>query len=125
MNIINNPVLNKSTSFNKAERKKLQIIGLLPYNVEDINIQIERIEYQISQIEKDFDKYIYLFDLFQNNQTLYFNFILRNPLKYIPIIYNPTIGSVCLNYHKFYKKPYGLYLCIKDINYFSQIIDNY
>ena len=46
--ILNNPFVNKGTAFSMAERKKLNLVGLLPPVVQTLEEQIERtyLQYQ-------------------------------------------------------------------------------
>lgn len=51
-------------------------------------------------------------DQLQNrNETLFYNVLVTHITEMAPIIYTPTVGWVCMNYHILFQKPRGMYLC--------------
>lgn len=50
-------------------------------------------------------------DQLQNrNETLFYNVLVTHITEMAPIIYTPTVGWVCMNYHILFQKPRGMYL---------------
>ena len=94
-NILRDPTLNKGNTFTHQERIDYGLRGLLPNIVETIDTQIQRVEEQVDQLDKQINKYIYLMQLQDNNQTLFYRTIMKNPAKYFPIVYTPTVGEAC------------------------------
>ena len=43
------------------------------------------------------------------NETLFYKVLLDNFEAMAPIVYTPTVGWVCTNYHKLYPRPRGMY----------------
>jgi hypothetical protein len=48
------------------------------------------------------------------NETLFFRVLLDNFVSMAPIVYTPTVGWVCVNYHKLYRRPRGMYFSAQD-----------
>lgn len=40
--------------------------------------------------------------------------LLENFVEMAPIIYTPTVGWACMNYHKLYHRPRGMYFSAAD-----------
>ena len=70
--MLRDPRNTKGTVFTKAERRKYKLEGLLPDGIESMETQILRIQGQLKQIELPIHKYIYLSNLLDINETLFF-----------------------------------------------------
>ena len=110
--ILRNPRLNKGTAFTDEERKKYGLIGMLPKAVESIETQICRITEQLENFTKPIDQYIYLMQLLENNETLFFKTITSDPSKFLPLVYTPTVGEACQKFGQVSRRPRGLYISI-------------
>lgn len=65
-------------------------------------------------------------DQLQNrNETLFYNVLVSNITEMAPIIYTPTVGWVCVNYHNIFQKPRGMYLCSLDRGEVAPLIYNW
>jgi malate dehydrogenase (oxaloacetate-decarboxylating)(NADP+) len=117
MEILNDPHKSKLNAFTRKERDKLHLNGLLPYGVETIQTQVSRFTLQFSKLTTDIERYLYLNNLYDTDTVLFYYIVHSNPLKYLPIVYDPTIADACLQYCHNYSKPQGLYLCIKNKGY--------
>lgn len=40
--------------------------------------------------------------------------LMDNFVEMAPIVYTPTVGWVCVNYHKIYRRPRGMYFSAED-----------
>lgn len=112
--LLHNPRVNKGTAFTAEERIKYKLNGLLPAAIEDIKTQLLRINEQVEQLTKPINKYIYLLQLLDNNETLFFRTIMDNPSKYMPIIYTPTVGEACSKFGHILRRPRGMYISIEN-----------
>ena len=112
MELLWNPRLNKSTAFTDAEREKLGLVGLLPEVTESEDLQLRRVMLQLSQKNTDLDRYIYLISLLDHNETLFYRTVMSDPARYLPIVYDPTIGEACLKFGHLYRQTRGMYLSI-------------
>ncbi len=123
--ILHDPRLNKGTGFTDKERDMYGLHGLLPNQVEDIEQQIVRVNEQVDHFKESINKYVYLIQLLDNNQTLFFRTIMDNPVKYFPLIYTPTVGEACQKFGHIFRRPRGLYISIKDKDIIREILGNW
>lgn len=123
--ILRDPHLNKGNAFTNEDRLDYGLRGLLPNVVETIDLQVQRVEEQVDQIDKPINKYIYLTQLLDNNQTLFFRAIMNDPAKYFPIVYTPTVGEACQKFGHILRRPRGLYISIADRGHIREIIRNW
>lgn len=123
--ILHDPRLNKGTGFTDKERDMYGLHGLLPNQVEDIEQQIIRVNEQVDHFKESINKYVYLIQLLDNNQTLFFRTIMDNPVKYFPLIYTPTVGEACQKFGHIFRRPRGLYISIKDKDNIREILGNW
>ena len=56
------------------------------------------------------EQYIYLQDLCDRNETLFYATLMSDPARFVPIVYDPTIADGCLTYGHIYRRPQGMYL---------------
>ena len=94
IDVLQDPTLNKSTAFTEAERQALGLVGLVPDVTESEDIQLSRVLLQLSHKHTDLDRYIYLVNLLDHDETLFYRTIMSDPARFLPIIYDPTIGEV-------------------------------
>jgi malate dehydrogenase (oxaloacetate-decarboxylating)(NADP+) len=104
---------NHSTAFTHQEREEHGLTGLLPPAVETLERQVERCLMQLSKKPNDLEQYIYLSQLSDDNQTLFYKVLSTDPARFIPIVYDPTVGTACLEFGHIYRKPNGIYLSIE------------
>ncbi len=105
--------LNKSTAFSETEREALGLIGLLPEAVESGELQVQRVMHQLGHKATDLDRYIYLMGLLDYNEMLFYKVLMSDPVRFLPIVYDPTVGEACLKFGHVFKRPRGMYLSIK------------
>ena len=58
-------------------------------------------------------RYIYLMNLLDHNETLFYKTIMSDPAYFLPIVYDPTIGEACLKFDIGFRQPRGMYISIK------------
>ncbi|MBU3185557.1 NAD-dependent malic enzyme [Clostridium estertheticum] len=103
--LLRNPYLNKGTAFTKEERKKYELIGLLPNDVRTIEQQEQIIYQRAKDFEDKLEKRNYLMNLYDTNKTLFSYVISKHITEFLPVIYTPTIGDAVINYSKIYDTP--------------------
>lgn len=123
--ILLDPRTNKSTAFTEKEKKNLGLIGLLPDVTESEDMQLKRVEEQLNHKKSDLERYIYLGNLLDINETLYYRVIMSDPARFLPIIYDPTIGEACLKYNHIIRRPRGLYISIKRRGKVNEVLKNW
>lgn len=102
--------INKGTAFSEAERKELNIEGLLPPSIEDLDHQVKRVLEHLDEINDELHQYVYLIDLEERNQTVFYKTIMSDPKRFIPILYDPVVADACLKFGYIYRRPRGLYI---------------
>jgi malate dehydrogenase (oxaloacetate-decarboxylating)(NADP+) len=104
------PSLNKSTAFTEAEKQALGIVGLVPDVTESMDVQLNRVRMQLGAKTTDLERYIYLINLLDHDETLFYRTIMSDPAYFLPIVYDPTIGEACLKFGHIYRQTRGMYL---------------
>ena len=92
--ILVNPMANRGTAFTHEERRALGIAGLLPSGVTTLEQQIRRSYEQYSRYVTNLSKSIFLSDLRDRNEVLFYRLVSEHVEEMLPIIYTPTIGEV-------------------------------
>jgi malate dehydrogenase (oxaloacetate-decarboxylating)(NADP+) len=123
--LLRDPSLNKSTAFTEAEKQALGIVGLVPDVTETEDLQVSRVMMQLGQKSTDLDRYIYLNNLLDNNETVFYRTIMSDPARFLPIVYDPTIGEACLKFSHIYRQPRGMYLSITRRGKVKEILKNW
>ncbi|NQY27493.1 MAG: NAD-dependent malic enzyme [Piscirickettsiaceae bacterium] len=122
--LLNTPLLNKGTAFSDEERKVLKLTGLLPKRHETIEQQVARCYQQFSSIDKPIDKYVYLRDLQDTNETLFYRLVQTYIEEMMPIIYTPVVGEGCERFSDIYRQPRGIFIAYPDRGSIDEILDN-
>jgi malate dehydrogenase (oxaloacetate-decarboxylating)(NADP+) len=116
---------NKGTAFTTSERAALGLDGLLPPSVETIDQQRQRVLQQLGQKTTDLQRYIYLTQLLDANETLFYHVVMSDPAHFLPIVYTPTVGEACLKFNHIYRRPRGMYISLKHKGKIRQILNNW
>src|SRR5882672_1748729 len=119
------PSLNKSTAFAEAERQALGLVGLVPDVTETQDLQLQRVNLQLAQKTTDLDRYIYLINLLDHNETLFYRTIMSDPARFLPIVYDPTIGEACVKFGHIYRQGRGMYLSITRRGKVKDVLKNW
>ncbi len=112
LDILNNPLTNKDTAFSFEERAKYGLIGRLPNVVETLEQQAKRAYQQFSQYEKNLEKYIFLDQLHNRNETLYYKLLVDHLAEMLPVVYDPTVGEAIRKWSRDYRRSRAIYLSI-------------
>ena len=48
---------------------------------------------QLGHKNTDLDRYVYLMNLLDHDETLFYRTIMSDPARFLPIVYDPTIGE--------------------------------
>ncbi|MFZ7267254.1 NAD-dependent malic enzyme [Avibacterium avium] len=108
--ILTNPLTNKGTAFTLEERAKLGLTGRLPAAVETLEEQAKRAYLQLSRYEKPMEKYIYLDQLHNRNEVLYYRLLTDHLAEMLPIVYDPTVGDAIKQWSRDYRRSRAVYL---------------
>ncbi|WP_325892780.1 NAD-dependent malic enzyme [Grimontia sp. NTOU-MAR1] len=108
--LLETPLLNKGSAFSVEERMFFNLEGLLPEAIESIEEQAERAYKQYLRFENDMDKHIYLRNIQDTNETLFYRLVNNHISEMMPIIYTPTVGAACENFSEIYRRGRGLFI---------------
>src|ERR1700751_1357562 len=123
--LLDNPNLNKGTAFTDEEREQLGLIGLLPDSVEDIDRQLERVLGHLKEKPTDIERYIYLIGLCDRNETLFYKLLMSDPMRFLPIVYDPTVAEACLKFGYIYRRSRGMYVSFRHKGRVAEVVRNW
>lgn len=112
--IAQNPLSNRDTAFTTEERAEFGLTGRLPVKVETLDQQVARAYRQFKRYEKDIEKYIFLDQLHNRNETLYYRLLTDHLAEMLPIVYDPTVGEAIKQWSRDYRRSRAVYL---DVNH--------
>jgi malate dehydrogenase (oxaloacetate-decarboxylating) len=116
--------LNKGTAFTEEERDAFGLHGLLPPQIATIDEQVMRRLEAFRHFATDLERYAFLRDLQDTNETLYYALLSRHLEELLPIVYTPTVGAGCRSFSRLFRKPRGLFLSIPKRGSIRQILAN-
>jgi malate dehydrogenase (oxaloacetate-decarboxylating) len=108
--LINSPMLNKGTAFVEVERDLFRLHGLLPPHVGSLDDQVARRLKVLRAFETNFERYAFLRDLQDANETLFYALVVRHIEELLPLVYTPTVGEGCQRFSEIWRKPRGVFL---------------
>lgn len=103
---------NRGTAFTLAQRAELGITGRLPAAVETLDEQAARAYAQLRQQPADLQKYIFLNEIHNRNQVLYFKLLTDHLEELLPVVYDPTVGDAIEQWSTDYRDSRAVYLSI-------------
>jgi malate dehydrogenase (oxaloacetate-decarboxylating)(NADP+) len=60
-----------------------------------------------------------------HNETLFYRTIMSDPGRFLPIVYDPTIGEACLKSGHIFRGPRGMYLSITRRGQVKDVLRNW
>lgn len=120
--LLTNPLFNKGTAFTERERDALGIRGLLPPRVFTLEEQLERTLNAVRRKPDALEKYIYLVNLQNRNEILFYRLVMENVEEFVPIIYTPTVGQACLEYGAIFRRPRGMFISLRERGRITEIL---
>lgn len=110
--LLTTPSLNKGTAFSERERRDFDLNGLLPNHVSTLDEQIERRLLVFRNLPDDLERYVFLRDLQDTNETLFFALFVTNMEELLPIVYTPTVGPGSQQFSRLFRRPRGCFLSL-------------
>jgi malate dehydrogenase (oxaloacetate-decarboxylating) len=123
-NLLQSSLLNKGSAFSRRERDLFNLAGLLPPRYESIDEQAERAYMQYSSFHTNLNKHIYLRNMQDLNETLYYRLVTAHIEEMMPIIYTPTVGDACERFSDIYRTSRGLFISYADRHQMDDILHN-
>jgi len=122
--LIATPTLNKGTAFSYEERTSLHLHGLLPPRIETLEEQVVRAYEAYLRKSDDLEKHIYLRQLQDTNEVLFYRLLLNHITEMLPIVYTPTVAQGCNLFSKIYRRPRGLFISYPQRDQIPAILRN-
>ena len=110
--VLSDPLANRGVAFTESERKKLGLTGRLPSAVLTLDQQAQRAYRQLQAQPNDLAKNVYLEQLHDRNEVLYYKVMGDHLAELLPIVYDPTVGEAIEKYSHEYRRPRGIFLSI-------------
>jgi malate dehydrogenase (oxaloacetate-decarboxylating) len=122
--LINHALLNKGTAFTEEERDAFHLHGLLPPYVGTLDVQVGRRMKVLHGFDNSFQKYAFLRDLQDVNETLFYALLVRHIDELLPLVYTPTVGEGCQRFSEIWRKPRGVFLSYPNRHRIREILAN-
>lgn len=90
-----------------------------------MELQRHRVLIHLATKTTDLERYIYLIALLDRNEVLFYNLIMSDPMRFIPILYNSTVGKSCLKFEHIYRRPNGMYISLRHKSHVENILRNW
>lgn len=122
--LLSNPILNKGSGFSEQERLDFHLHGLLPPYESSIDEQLHRSYEAFKSKSSDLEKYIYMRDLQDSNETLYYKMLKEHIVEIMPIVYTPVVGAACQSFSHIYRRPRGVFIAYPNRDKIDTILSN-
>jgi malate dehydrogenase (oxaloacetate-decarboxylating) len=122
--LLSDPLFNKGTAFTEAERDVFGLHGMLPPHIGTLDEQVSRRLTVLHRFASDLERYAFLRELHDNNETLFFALLEQNIEELLPLVYTPTVGTGCQQFSQLFRKPRGLFLSLPHKRRLHQILGN-
>lgn len=122
--LMTTPQLNKSTAFSYQERLDFGLLGKLPARIETLEEQVKRAYAQYLSYENKLKRNIYLNNLHDTNQVLFYKLVGEYLEEMLPTLYTPIVGTAVKEFSSKFRQPRGLYIAYHDQDYMEAMLDN-
>lgn len=122
--ILRSPLLNKGSAFTFKERTRFGLHGLLPAHISTMQEQVERRYKNFQDARSGIGKYIFLKNLQNRNEVLFYRLAHEHAEEMLPYIYTPTVGDASLDYSNIYADVRGIYLSYELKDQLDKILDH-
>jgi malate dehydrogenase (oxaloacetate-decarboxylating) len=112
--VLTTPMLNRGTAFTPEQRRMLGLQGLLPSGVSTLEGQLRRVYAQYLRQPDDLAKNVFLANMRDRNEVLFYRLLADHLEEMLPIVYTPTVGKAIERFSHEYRRPRGVFL---DVNH--------
>ena len=103
--VLASPTINRGTAFTEEQRRELGLVGLLPTGVTTLEVQARRTYAQFSAQSADLAKWVYLANLRDRNEVLFYRLLSEHIEEMLPIVYTPTVGLAIQRFSHEFRRP--------------------
>jgi malate dehydrogenase (oxaloacetate-decarboxylating) len=121
--VLDDPQLNRGTAFSPEERSHLGLHGMLPTGSETIDEQVARCYEQFRAADSDVGKWVFLTQLHDSNEVLFYRLVGEYVREMLPIVYTPTVGAAIEQFSHLFRRARGLFLTIEDVDGIDRALD--
>ncbi|MFM8454872.1 MAG: NAD-dependent malic enzyme [Gammaproteobacteria bacterium] len=122
--LLSTPLLNKGTAFSLDERINLGLLGKLPQHTETLEEQVVRCYAQYKKYKTSIQRHIYLNNLHDRNEVLFYKLVSGHVTEMLPVIYTPSVSTAVKQFSWEFRQPRGLYIAYPDRDHLETIFDN-
>jgi len=122
--LLSTAALNKGTAFTEKERDEFDLLGKLPAQIETLEEQVKRAYRQYQSYSTMLQKHIYLNNLHDKNQVLFYKLVSEHLVEILPCIYTPIVGTAVKEYSREFRQARGLYIAYPYRNKIAEVLDN-
>ncbi|XP_042147840.1 NADP-dependent malic enzyme [Ixodes scapularis] len=125
MDYLRDPRVCKNLSFSQKDRDTMSVRGLIPPAVRSVDVEIQAVLDNVKLYESGLAKYLYLRELHDYNEKLFFRVLKEYTEELMPLVYTPVVGEACIKYSLIFRRPKGLFLTIQDAGRLYEIMGNW
>ncbi len=79
---------------------------------------------QYQGFKTDIDKHIYLRNIQDTNETLFYRLVENHLDEMMPVIYTPTVGAACERFSEIYRRARGVFISYENRHMMDDILQN-
>lgn len=125
MDYLRDPKTCRGLSFSQKDRDSMAIHGLLPPGVRTVDVEMQAVMDNVKLYESGLAKYLYLRELHDYNEKLFFRVLKEHTEELMPLVYTPVVGEACIKYSLIFRRPKGLFLTIQDKGKIYDVLANW
>ncbi len=110
--VLTSPTINRGTAFTLEEREALALTGLLPTAVSTLDGQVRRVYGQYRAQADDLRRWVYLANLRDRNEVLFYRLLCEHIEEMLPVVYTPTVGLAIERFSYEFRRPHGVFLSV-------------
>ena len=110
IHLLQTPLLNKGTAFTEDERTRHGLHGLLPPTIETLDLQCARAYEAFQACGSDLERHIYLRQLQDTNEVLFYRLLMDYVEEMLPVVYTPTVALACQRFSHISRRYRGLFI---------------
>jgi malate dehydrogenase (oxaloacetate-decarboxylating) len=123
--VLTTPMLNRGTAFTPEQRRMLGLQGLLPSGVSTLEGQLRRVYAQYLRQPDDLAKNVFLANMRDRNEVLFYRLLADHLEEMLPIVYTPTVGKAIERFSHEYRRPRGVFLSVNQPEEVEESLRNY
>ena len=116
------PLYNKGTGFTVEERRRFHLEGLLPAEVNDLDVQALRVYRSIMHNQDPVGRHIDLAGLQDRNEHLFYKVLSDHLEELMPIVYTPTVGQASRYFSRLFRRARGIWITPHHVGRIEEVL---